>query len=300
MKMSIAGNQFKISAIVCFVLAVVILGSFVIAQTTLRFISFEAENGSAQSNVAVVNDTSASAGASLQIGQAPSWNPNITLPPGSALPSDATCASRVSHKTEIRPQNAVQNATAGQQKNIQESQLNRVTGNYTGTTDDILQWTACKWGIDVDIVRAQAAKESYWTQSAKGDWTTNASACPPGHGIGVDGTPGQCPESYGILQMRYLYHGQPSGRNTWPEAETSTAYNADYTYGIWRQCFEGELWWLNTVERGAEYVAGDAMGCTGVWFSGRWKTAAANTYIQAVQDYKNQRIWETQSFINYR
>ena len=29
----------------------------------------------------------------------------------------------------------------------------RVTGNFTGTTDMILQWAACKWGIDEDIVR---------------------------------------------------------------------------------------------------------------------------------------------------
>ena len=29
---------------------------------------------------------------------------------------------------------------------------NQVTGNYTGTTDEILQWVACKWGIDEDVV----------------------------------------------------------------------------------------------------------------------------------------------------
>ena len=38
----------------------------------------------------------------------------------------------------------------------------RVTGNFTGTTDEIIQWAACKWGIDEDIVRAQMAKESWW------------------------------------------------------------------------------------------------------------------------------------------
>ena len=49
----------------------------------------------------------------------------------------------------------------------------RVTGNFTGTTDQIIQWAACKWGIDEDIVRAQAAKESGWHQNAAGDWRTD-------------------------------------------------------------------------------------------------------------------------------
>ena len=33
----------------------------------------------------------------------------------------------------------------------------RVTGNFSGSTDEILQWAACKWGVDEDMVRAQAA-----------------------------------------------------------------------------------------------------------------------------------------------
>jgi hypothetical protein len=31
---------------------------------------------------------------------------------------------------------------------------NDVTGDYTGTTDEILQWLSCKWGIDIDMIRA--------------------------------------------------------------------------------------------------------------------------------------------------
>jgi hypothetical protein len=29
-------------------------------------------------------------------------------------------------------------------------------GDDEGTTDEIIQWAACKWGIDTDVVRAQA------------------------------------------------------------------------------------------------------------------------------------------------
>ena len=41
----------------------------------------------------------------------------------------------------------------------------RVTGNFTGTTAEIIQWAACKWGIDEDTMRAAAVQESYWHMS---------------------------------------------------------------------------------------------------------------------------------------
>jgi soluble lytic murein transglycosylase-like protein len=35
-----------------------------------------------------------------------------------------------------------------------------VTGNFRGTTDEIIRWAAWKWGIDEDLLRAVAARES--------------------------------------------------------------------------------------------------------------------------------------------
>ena len=87
----------------------------------------------------------------------------------------------------------------------------RIDGDFTGTTSEILRWAACKWGINQNVVFAQAAVESWWQQSTLGDWGTDASACPPGHGLGADGKPGQCPQSYGILQNRYPYE-----QASWP------------------------------------------------------------------------------------
>jgi hypothetical protein len=222
------------------------------------------------------------------------------LPPGSALPSDSDCAARVVKAPEVRPGNKTFNNTRGRQKGIREKWLDRVTGDFTGTTDEILQWGACKWGIDPDIVRAQAAKESYWHMSTLGDYGSKPAECPPAHPIGVDGRPGLCPESVGLLQARYLYSGPPAGRPTWPEIEESTAYNVDFAYAYWRSCYEGDLTWLNTADRGRDYAAGDVWGCVGAWFSGRWYTADANQYVAAVRDYANTRIWTTASFINAR
>ena len=64
-------------------------------------------------------------------------------------------------------------------------------------------------------------------------------------------------------------------------------------------CFEGNETWLNTVDRGRDYAAGDLWGCVGMWFSGRWYTQPAVDYIAAVQDWLNQRIWETPDFLGY-
>ena len=227
-----------------------------------------------------------------------------TLPPGSPLPGDAACAAAVKPAPENKGDNATYNATPGNQglaadffnPGSGDPRANteiaaRVSGEFTGTTDEILQWAACKWGADEDMVRAQAAIESWWHQDAKGDWGSDPSRCPPGHGLGVDGTPGMCPESWGLLQNRYPYE-----QSAWPGIKTSSAFNADTAYAIWRACFEGYEWWLNDVEQGEVYAAGDAWGCFGRWFSGRWHTAAAEGYIDAVQDYLDQHIWEEPYF----
>ncbi len=192
----------------------------------------------------------------------------VTLPPDSALPSEAECAARVRPAGEIRPANAGYNSTKGQQKNMGDPWFDRVTGNFTGTTDEIIQWASCKWGFDEDLIRAQTAKESWWFQSNVGD----------------NG------ESFGLMQMREPYWGW-----AFPHSATSSAYNMDAALSARRKCFEGAETWL-----GGSYGPGDLWGCMGLWFSGRWHDAPAEEYIGLLQGYLNQRIWETPEFINFQ
>jgi hypothetical protein len=227
-----------------------------------------------------------------------------TLPPGAKLPSSATCARRVnaSPEGEVKAANRPYNRRKGQRLGrhffsagdsplAQKRLAPLITGDFTGTTIDILRWAACKWGIDQDMVFAQAAVESWWQQDTLGDWGTDAAACPPGHKLGQDGRPGECPQSYGILQNRYPYED-----GGWPAMINSTAMNADAAYGIWRACFDGYETWLNTVPRGTQYHAGDAWGCVGRWFAGRWRTSAALGYIAKVKTYLKEKIWLKPSF----
>lgn len=221
-----------------------------------------------------------------------------TLPPGARLPSGAECARsvRTSPSPESRPVNAQSNRTVGQHVKTgffppgdspQAAKLTPlISGEFTGTTQEILQWAACKWGIDQDVVFAQAAVESWWQQAQLGDWTANAKRCPSGHGIGADGKPGECPQSYGILQNKYHLE-----ETAWPGIGVSTAMNADAAYAIWRSCYDGYEIWLNDGPKGRPYHAGDLWGCVGRWFAGSWYTPVANRYIGLVKKDLSERVW---------
>ena len=116
-----------------------------------------------------------------------------TLPPGAALPSDATCAARV-HRSpwEPRSDNTKANNTKPKQPvtlandpaydaTFQQTYKPRITGNFTGTTDEIFQWAACKWGISDNMIRAQAVQESHWHQNTESDKEPrSAGFCAPG------------------------------------------------------------------------------------------------------------------------
>ena len=224
-----------------------------------------------------------------------------TLPPGTKLPTGSQCAAwvRARPMAENKGVNSRYNHSTGHSVGSgffsgdlpQASKwiAPRINGNFTGTTAEILRWAACKWGIDQNMVFAQAAVESWWRQTTKGDW--ESSGCPPGHGPGADGQSGLCPQSWGILQNRYPYE-----KTSWPGIEKSTAMNADTAYAIWRSCFDGYETWLNTVQRGSTYRAGDAWGCIGRWYAGRWHTAPARQYIAKVQQYLREKIWTTKDF----
>jgi hypothetical protein len=262
---------------------------------TIKATAYDAANNSSSSSVTITIPASTST--KFQ-----------TLPVGATLPTESDCSSRVKATPEVRPINATYNARKGTGGNYFHT---RVSGNYTGTTDEIIQWAACKWGMDEDLLRAQAVQESYWFQNGLGDFTTDGNSCTPVYPITnypsqYNGDPahnGQCPESIGLLQVRWNYHQSAffqDSNNTilTNNAVFSTSYNIDYYASIWRSCFDGEEGWLNTVERGETYVAGDADGCLGMWFAGRWKTDPANQYITAVKSNLTNRVWETTSFKN--
>jgi hypothetical protein len=178
---------------------------------------------------------------------------------------------------EPRPENRAANHRVPKRKLLRRWQRRSempyarfVNGRFRGTTDEIIQWAARKWGLPVRVLRAAAVVESWWQMSAVGD----------------NG------DSFGLFQVRRPYH-------CWGEcriARAFTAFNADYYGGIIRAYFDGKMPWLNTVERGRQYRPGDLWGSVGAWFAGRWWTQPAADYIAEVRRRMKERTWRRDFF----
>ena len=202
--------------------------------------------------------------------------------------SDAAAAARVRPApAEPRPDNARATRRTPTEAELERYRLDRalavpmrperfdrrVTGAYRGSTDEILQWGAAKWGFPPDLFRAAAAVESFWRQDTVGD-----------HG-----------ESFGLLQVRGPVHA-----GTDPLARLSVAFNVDYYGATLRHYVDGCARWLNRKERGATYEAGDVWGSIGAWYAGRWRTDGAERYIAKVQQRYAERPWTRPGFAERR
>ncbi|MFN8151185.1 MAG: hypothetical protein U0R24_08680 [Solirubrobacterales bacterium] len=194
--------------------------------------------------------------------------------------SDRRAARCVERTPEtLRPENAVPNATVPTDEQLAYFHANSdmpyqrwVDGQYSpasGSTDDIIEWAANKWGLPEDVLRAVAVHESWWEMSTLGD----------------NG------DSFGIFQVRRPYHC------CLPFTRDSTAFNADYYGGIMRAYYDGKMTWLNNPdvrpENGRTYRAGDLWGSIGAWVSGRWYTAQNAEYVDWVKFRLQERTWET-------
>jgi len=220
-----------------------------------------------------------------------------TLSPGSTLPSGAQCAAWVragNDGIEHRPDNSSANNTVpsssvtarlvidGADAARNQRLAPRVDGNFTGTTEQILRWGACKWGFDEDVTRARAVVESSWHMATTGDRTNDGQLC--SH-IGLSAP---CPQSYGLLQVKGTVH-----EGTHPASARATAFGVDYAMAWLRACFEGGFGWLAQTSDGSSYGAGDEWGCVGAWFSGRWWDQSANDYVGTVRSHLERRTWES-------
>ncbi len=229
-----------------------------------------------------------------------------TSTPGSALPSEADCNAKVT-KTgwEPRPQNTKANQTVPSGVSIPgytpekgydsraRALADRVTGNFKGTTDEIVQWASCKWGFSDDTVRAVMVSESIWHQGelyangqpvndkGYGDFTTNPAGCATGYTV-------PCPQSFGITQVKWTAHA-----GTFPNSRDATAFNIDYALMYRRICYEGYSWLR---DYHTTYKAGDEWGCIGHWYSGAWGSPS-DSYIATTKGHYDNKPWRSWAHI---
>jgi autotransporter family porin len=216
------------------------------------------------------------------------------LPPGASLPTAARCAALVRRSTwEPRPANAEANDTtppAGLELGTfsqwngtwNDSYRTRIDGNFTGTTDEIAQWAACKWGWSDNLVRAQMAQESHWRQLTEGDFEPRSS----GHCVSGD-TRDPCPTSFSIIQVKWYHHPAVATSSavgsSYPWIRRSTAYALDLQLAEMRGCYDGMSTYLGNTR-------GDVNGCLESWFTGSW-TPGGGAYTARVSSHLDNKPW---------
>ena len=220
-----------------------------------------------------------------------------TLPPGATLPSEASCTAAIQYcrEPEIVASNQNDGSTAQYNSNQATPQpvpgyfysyanlaggtgnpigtsadYASVTGNFSGSTDDIARWSACKHGISENVIRAQMSNETEWNESCairnqptdincyeNGDYNNPTgdpsglpvtSITPGGVFSGLDGqgdywtgsawaaiTGTNHDDSWGIVQTKVYYFWA-----WWPMVSQYTSFALDARYAEMRACVNGD------------------------------------------------------------
>ena len=218
--------------------------------------------------------------------------------PRSSPLSDAAAASCVRRVPEQRPANYGPNhyrpsgteiATFRSQAGTSNPLMRHVSGDFTGTTDEIIQWAAHKWGIPEDWLRAQFVQESWWNQAARGDRRdgVNAYLYPPQARIDGDSVY----ESMGISQIKWRPDGSRNP-GTEPLRWKSTAFVADYAGAGIRYYYDGFCSYC-----GAGYSAGQQWQSMGAHFAPTpWWNSGAQWYVSRLQVRLHDRTWARADF----
>jgi len=266
-----------------------------------------------------------------------------------SLPSGSQCSQQVHYSTwEPRPENTPQNHTMPNTTSVHNSfasrprsdgynanwnswLLPRVDGQFTGTTDEIIQWASCKWGIADNVLRGQAVREStwyeglhysdgqcYWDRGCGDSFSSpTADSITYCNGIAAFGhdyqkdtnstvgaypwTPqaGMCPQTFSIIGV--MSWDNPA----WEAPNPAYPGNQNGTFPFSRDSTAFALDYEASYLRGCYegWISwlpsqGDLWGCVGSWYSGDWHSTAANGYISRVQTEITNHTWLTTNFAN--
>lgn len=230
-------------------------------------------------------------------------------PPGSPPLRDAAARALVAPRAETRPANARANRyrpsrrklaafrrsvyragpNAGRRLVSLNPLVKHVTGRFTGSTDEILQWAAYKWGIPEDVLRAVAANESNWRQGRVGDRRDGVDARRYPRPVRIDSD--SVYESAGLMQIKWRPNGSLNP-GTEPLRRRSTAFRVDYAAAGVRYYYDGRCSWC-----APGYGRGQAWESIGAHYSpSPWLNAEMLDYIARIQQILSARPWEQPGF----
>lgn len=170
--------------------------------------------------------------------------------------------------------------------------FSKVDGNVPKgfTTDEILEWAACKWGMDQNIAKGEAIAESNWLQSNKGD---------------LDSCGGY--DSYGILQVRATNPSvctpgsvENSGWGGYPWTANSTAVDADAQMARLRAVYDGQSY-MGAGGNGNPVLTGSTSTAVGapIWNAvSTWQSGTdtgPDAYTSQIQSCLASSCWTTQA-----
>jgi hypothetical protein len=225
--------------------------------------------------------------------------------------TDAQAKALVRPAAETRPGNARANAdmptseelarfratrsAAGEMPEQRNPYLAYVTGHFAGTTDEIIQWVAHKWGIPEDWLRAQYALESHWRQAAMGDPRHESPAARARFPAFSCPTRRQCYESLGISQIKWR-PDRTSSAGTEPLRWTSTAFNADYQAATVRLYYDDPRH-VRSSWGDPEYQPGERWLSVAGWFSPYpWGNPLQREYLRKLKQVLAGRVWTRGDF----
>lgn len=242
--------------------------------------------------------------------QCTQWVNAITTPENVPANAPFNSASVIPSASQMAPYYANPQPFKGDKQGIPGLYMG-VDGNYVASTDMMMRWAACKWGIDENVVRSQAQNESSgWLQSGHGDMHSTQAACVQSgfpqlqiynttvklaNGLAVS-CPNCCYQSWGVSQNKLYY--LPTA---FPYETNSTALSLDMTFAEERDCMNGNwsTYFASSSQQPNTYstdiAAGNVSrimwGCVGKHKSGGWYDSTAQTYISQVQTILNNQSW---------
>jgi len=212
-------------------------------------------------------------------------NPYTGIAPNNYIPSSAELSAFLNNEVD-----SYGNGPAAQNPYHQY-----VTGGFSGTTDQIIEWAAEKWGINANWLRAEYVVESDWNQNQWSDLATvaNVNAYPPQSRVSAT----QVNQSTGLSSVKWNHPDvNDSGTGTEPLRWKSTAFNADYQASQVRFYFDNPQG-LRSAWGDSTYRPCENWLSIGGWYNPYpWNNAGQKSYIQSVKTVQVNRPWTQPGF----
>jgi hypothetical protein len=192
----------------------------------------------------------------------------------------------------------VSNGTPVEQFNPYTKYVDGLDGLRDPSTDDLIQWSAHKWGIPENWLRAEYTLESAWNGFMLGDEATVSRSWYERYPLQAR-VPNSLSvyTSMGITQVKWIPDNSV-GAGTEPLRWESTAFNLDYQAAVIRFYYDNPSG-SRSSWGDSSYAPCEAWRSIGGWDEPYpWGNSEQASYVANVQARLRDRVWAQSSFID--